>query len=196
LTPANRARVAYREAKLALDRGLSDRALELFRSVVDEPSADVSHRAKAMSGIGRAHAERCHWKAAALAFLEALRFAEEHDETRPYRCGFLQNLATVYRDTGYIEAAATLLAESSCMAGLSRHPRVAASVHNTFGTLYIRAGQPEKAIASLRESLDHLPEDDFARSRVYNNLGLASMLVPNLAESEEWFNRSLEMKAL
>jgi len=196
LTPANRARVTYREAKLALDRGTADRALALFTAVAAEPSLDLQTRAKALNGIGGAHADRCHWKKAALAFLEALQFADQHAETQAYRCVFLEDLAAVYRDTGHVEPAELLLTESARLAATSSRPEFAASVHNTFGTLYLRAAQPEKAIVSLRESLSHLPEDDFARARVYNNLGLASMRVPDLAASEEWFQRSLEMKAL
>lgn len=196
LTPANRARVIYREAKLALDRGTADHALALFTAVAAEPSLDLQTRAKALNGIGRAHADRCRWKKAALAFLEALQFADQHADTQEYRCVFLENLAAVYRDTGHVEAAETLLTESARLAAVSPRTEFAASVHNTFGTLYLRGAQPEKAIVSLRESLGHLPEDDFGRAKVYNNLGLAAMRVPDLAASEEWFQRSLEMKAL
>jgi tetratricopeptide (TPR) repeat protein len=197
LTPANRGRVNYREAKLALDRGNVDRALELFTSVVQEPAADLVHIAKALNGIGVAHAEECRWKRAALAFLDALRFAEEHEQTHSLRCGFLLNLAAVYRDTGYIDAAEALLQRSATMLASSTTPNhIAASVQNTFGTLYLRAAEPEKAIAALQESLEALNPDDFARARVYNNLGLASMRVPDLAAAEQWFNRSLEVKAL
>lgn len=196
LAPANRARVAYREAKLALSRGNVELALELFITVAAEPAVDVAHRAKALNGIGLAHTELCHWKRAALAFLEALRFAEEHEETLPYRSGFMINLAAVYRDSGNIEPSEALLKRSAAMAETSNYKHLAASVHNTFGTLYLRAGEPEKAIVSLRESLARLGEDDFARARVYNNLGLASMRVPDLQAAEEWFNRSLEMKSV
>jgi tetratricopeptide (TPR) repeat protein len=196
LTPANRAHVAYREAKLALDRGAAERALELFESVTNEPVVAPKVKARALYGIGRAHAESCRWKKAALAFLDALQFAEQHESTRPYRCGFLQSLAAVYRDTGNLEAAEMLLTESAKMCGPIAHKRVAASVHNTLGTLYLRGGRLTDAIASLKESLNHLPEDDFARARVYNNLGLATMRVPDFPASEEWFNKSLEQKTL
>ncbi|HVR40195.1 MAG TPA: hypothetical protein VMU84_13960 [Thermoanaerobaculia bacterium] len=196
LTPANRGRVAYREAKLALDRGAPGQALSLFTSVAAEPAIDPPLRAKALNGIGLAHADECHWKSAAIAFLDALRFAAEHKETRVYRAGFLQNLAAVYRNNGYIEPAESLLTEAAILAAGSHNGRVIASVCNAFGTLYLRGEEPGKAIASLRESLEHLDEDDFARSRVYNNLGLACMRASDLPASEEWFNRSLEMKAL
>lgn len=192
LTPANMARVNYREGTLALDRGKSQRALELFTAVIAESSLAPKHRAKALNGIGLAYAGQCHWKAAARAFLEALEFADRQEETRMYRCGFLRNLAAVYRDTGNIEAAEKLLFQSASMTN-DRHIR--AMVHNTFGTLYIRAGQPGKAVASLQESLIYLEEDDFARARVYNNLGLACVGIPDFKASEGWFDRSLEMKA-
>jgi tetratricopeptide (TPR) repeat protein len=197
LTPANRARVTYREAKLALDRGNPDSALELFTSIIAEPSVDPEHRANALNGIGFAHAARCRWRSAAVAFLKALRFAEEHEEARPYRCEFLQNLATVYRDTGHIEAAKQLLARSVATVGdRPEYRRISASVYNTLGTLHLRAGEPEEAIVNLRKSLEFLHEDDYARARVYNNLGLASLRVPDFRASEDWFHRSLGVKAL
>jgi len=198
LTPPNHARVGYCEAELALDRGDADHALELFAAVAAEPSLAASCHARALNGIGLAHAARCRWKKAALAFLDALRFADEHQETRGFRSNFLQDLATVYRDTGNIEPAEMLLTRGlALLDGCDDNDHgIAASIHNTFGTVYLRAGEPQKAVASLLKSLECLNEDNFARARVYNNLGLATMRIPDLPASEEWFNKSLKAKAL
>jgi tetratricopeptide (TPR) repeat protein len=194
LTPLNRARVTYREAKLVSDRGDAARALQLFAAVRDEPSIDAMLRLKAWLGIGRAHDAARQWKDAADALTEALRVSEQEPRAGGFRCRILQSLASIHRDTGNLDTAEVLLKQSLDLAKAAHDEKGTAIGYNAFGTLYLRGDEPEKAIASLRQSLEHMEPEDFDRSRIYNNLGLAYMRIRNYTESARWFERSLELK--
>ncbi|HYR27336.1 MAG TPA: tetratricopeptide repeat protein [Thermoanaerobaculia bacterium] len=126
----------------------------------------------------------------------ALQMAETNADAHYLQCRILRSLAAVYRDRGEIQKSENLLNKAIDLARSADDDRGMAAAYNAFGTLYHRANDPEKAITNLNESLAHMPLEHFDRSRVYNNLGLAYLRLRKFDESERWFKRSLELKAL
>jgi len=196
LSNVNRARVAYREAKLAFDRGENERALELFSATSRSTEINPILRTKAWYGVGLTHDAMRNWRKAIDALNRALQLAEATADAHYLQCRILRSLAAVFRDTGEIEKSEKLLNKAIDLARSADDDRGLAAAYNAFGTLYHRANDPEKAITNLNESLAHMPLEHFDRARVYNNLGLAYLRLRKFDESERWFKRSLELKAL
>ena len=196
LSQENQARVSYREGKLAFDRVDLGEAERLYAMARDIPHSDVMLRMKAWFGLGNTHDARREWKKAVEAFTRALQLAQLQPDTRPFRCRILRSLGAVQRDTGNLDAAETLLQQSLELAQEANDARGIAISRNALGALYIRTEEPAKAIEYLKSSVDELPNEDFQRARVYNNLGLAYRKLCQYPESLRWYDRSLELKAM
>jgi tetratricopeptide (TPR) repeat protein len=196
LSEENRARVTYRQAKLAFDRADLDEAERFFASARDIPHNDALLRIKAWNGLGNTYDVKNDWAKAAEAYTRALQLAGLEPRARAFRGRVLRNLGAVQRDTGNLDAAETLLLKSLKLAEEAGDARGAAISRNALGALYIRTEEPEKAVPYLESSLEELPLEDFQRARVYNNLGLAYRKRREYENSLRWYNRSLELKKM
>jgi tetratricopeptide (TPR) repeat protein len=196
LSQENQAHVSFREGKLAFDRADLGEAERLYSIARDIPHSDTMLRMKAWFGLGNTYDTRRDWKKAVEAFTRALQLAELKPETRSFRCRILRSLGSVQRDTGNLDAAEHLLKQSLELAQEANDARGIAISRNALGALYIQTEEPGRAIEYLKSSVDQLPNDDFQRARVYNNLGLAYRKLCKYADSLRWYDRSLELKVM
>jgi tetratricopeptide (TPR) repeat protein len=194
LTPEDRTRLAYQEAKLAADRRNWPVAMKAFETVIAEPAAPPRIKIKARSRLGSVLAAQFAWDAAIREQTAAL-YAAQVTGMAELRFRVLHELAVIHRDCGNRADAEKLLRQCLNEARPNSDYQLAL-VHNSLGTLYRKANEPDLSAASYSTALEHLErsKDSFGMAQVLHNLGLVHADKGDFNRSEEYLNRSLTLK--
>lgn len=195
LTPAQRLRLSFHEAKLNLDLKRYDEAEALLLQLQRDNQDDVALKARTLFRLGRLrHAQRRFPEALAV-YNEALALARSHPAARAQELRVLQCLAVTHADMKQLDRATALLGTAIGMAESLGERQELAACHNSLGILQRRLSEPDQAVASFRRSLDCLSAEDteFRTAQVHNNLGLAFADLAQWQEARESMERGLEI---
>lgn len=194
LPPDLKRDLRYREGKLLLERDDAESALKMLQPLADDDQTPPLLRIKVMNRIGLALCEMRRGKAAEEVLNDAAKLAETHGAFRDW-ARVLLNLAEVNLHSGDLDRAERLLKESIELARQAGDRDGIANALNSLGSVHRQAGDHARAIHSYEESLANIAEDDFDRSRVYNNIANCYLDLRDWEKSEKYLLLSLQQKA-
>jgi len=194
LSRAHATRLAYHEAKLAMEHGQPERTRSLLEQVLADEALPEALRVRALRRLGMLAANQREWEKALTHFEEALqRVGASPWEVYP-RERLLLEKALAYRDSGRSREAIPLLQESVEGARVRGDPRQVAITYNSLGMVHHRLGELREAIEAYEESLRHIPEEDvLRRAQVTGNLGAVYADLREWPRSEQLLQGSLAL---
>ena len=199
LSAEERALLRYHEGKIAIDLRQWAPALPLLRSVADDPLVSARLRVNAEARIGHALRQLQQAGAAQAVLVQALARVDADPAAERSRWRVLYELGEVERDMGQLDSAAETLSRALALTnddGETAETADIAGVLNSLGTVQLKLGDIEAAIASFDASLKHLRRrgDALRPGTVLNNLGLARLERCDWAAAEAAFADSLQTK--
>jgi tetratricopeptide (TPR) repeat protein len=194
LTPENRIRVDYHEAKLAADRRDWDRAKALLETIAENPSALRGYRVKALHRLGMIHVELRQFRTAIAYYERARDLATKRQNPEVFR--IILDLGAARRDNGDLPEAERLLKEGIDLAKKARSFFSIAVGSNSLGMLYRRLNDIPRAIKNYKQSLENLDKagEIFRRGQVLCELGAASAELREWDVSEKYLLESLQIE--
>lgn len=190
LTPEQRLRLTYHEAKLAADRGQWDTAEQLLGQLNTRDGLPADLRFRAQDRLGLVLTERRDFPTAIKHLEAALDVSKELDQS--FRGRALHDLGVAFREKGDIDEAEKLLCESLEVARETKDSPSLALVHSSLGTLYRKRGDLGLAVANYQKSIEYLEATDrLRRAQVYNAIGAAYERQREWKKAEEFYLQSL-----
>jgi tetratricopeptide (TPR) repeat protein len=184
--------LTFYEAETARDGHDLARALSLLTTLTGqrlEPALAIRahlHLSAALRSLRRL-------EAAGKQARRALQLASAHPEGRALLHLVHQEIGLIARDEGDVEKASHHLRRTIELGTAVRDRLAVASAYNGLGTV-LQKFDPRQAITVLEAGAARLEGDVVRRAQVLNNLGLAYANVGDWAESQQSFERSLEIK--
>jgi tetratricopeptide (TPR) repeat protein len=187
--------LAYHEAKLSADLRDLDEAEAGYQRVLDDPATPPELRSLAYVRLGYVHKERRNWDESIRCYEQGLALAEKTEGARQTLPRILADLGAAFQERGDLELAEALLNRSVELAQEQRNPTSLALAYDGLGRLALDRREADVAIDAFEKSLDALPREELVRTaQAYNNLGLAYSYLPDWTRSEEYFQKSLDIK--